>query len=124
MPWLDVPAGSRATERHALTLELRFSYSSGSIAYIGTGRTRDIGTGGVCFEFDQDLGGRSDLELRIALPSRLQQVCPLELVVRGPLLRKDAAVAVLRMDSYEVRTCGNPSFYPFADRGVTCDVSL
>lgn len=124
MPWAKVPADARATERHALALELRFSYSAGSIAYLGTGRTRNISDGGICFEFDQDPGKGSDLELSISLPSRLQSVCPLELVVRGPVLRRDAAVAVIRMDSYEVRTCGNPSFHQLADRGVTCDISL
>ena len=124
MPWPDIPGGLRATERYTQALELRFSYSCGNVTYLGTGRTRNLGAGGVCFEPDQDLKERSWLELRISWPSLLQRVCPLELVVRGPLLRKDADVAVLRMDSYEFQTCANPSFSPLVSRGVTCNVSM
>jgi hypothetical protein len=124
MPWFDVSEGLRTAERLALALDLRFSYSSGNVTYMGTGRTRNLSGGGVCFEFDQELRGKPDLELRIALPSRLQSVCDLELVVRGTLVRKHGDVAVLRTESYEVQTCGNRSFSQAANRGVTCNVCM
>jgi hypothetical protein len=83
-----------------------------------------VSGGGVCFEVDQDLQGKPELELRISLPSRLQNVCELELVVRGSLVRKHGGVAVLRTDSYELQTCGDQSFSQAANRGVTCNVCM
>jgi hypothetical protein len=120
----DVPAGFRATERQPLSMELRFSYQWENITYIGTGRTRDFNANAICFEFDQDLRPKHDMELRIQWPSMLNSVCPLELVIRGPLIRKTPDRAVLRMDSYEFQTHGDHSFSQSASCGVTCDVSL
>ena len=116
--------GLRASERHPLALELRFSYRSGNITYIGTGRTRDFNASAICFEVDQELGSKSDLELRIPWPSMLNSVCPLELVIRGPLLKRNASIAVLKMESYEFQTQGDHSFSQTASCGLTCDVSL
>lgn len=93
------------------------------MTYIGTGRTRDLGGESVCFETDQQILRKGDVELRIAWPVRLQDVCPLELVVRGTLVRTDEAVAVVRIRSYEFQTLGARSFSPLASCGVTCDLA-
>lgn len=116
--------GSRAADRQPLAMELRYSYRSGNITYVGTGRTRDFNANAICFETDQELTSQDELELRIPWPARLNSVCPLELVIRGPLLRKQAPIAVLRMDSYEFQTHGEQSFSQLASCGVTCDISL
>jgi hypothetical protein len=120
---LKVPADLRRTERHSLAMELQFSYRLGDVTYVGTGRTRDLGADTICFETDQEIRGNGELELRIPWPVRLQSICLLELVVRGPLVRKDGSVAVLRMKSYEFRTHGDRSFSYLASCGVTCDVA-
>lgn len=105
-------------------MELRFSYCSGGVTYVGTGRTRNLGGETVCFETDQSLRQKGDLELRIPWPFELQSVCPLELVVRGPLVRKNNGVAVIRIDNYEFQTHGDRSFSQLASCGVTCDLVM
>lgn len=124
MRGLEIPVDLRKVERQALAMELRFSYRLGNMTYVGTGRTRNFGGETVCFETDQFLRGRGELELRIPCTFRLQSVCHLELVVRGPLVRKDAKVAVMRMGSYEFQTHGDRSFSHVASCGVTCDLAL
>ncbi len=120
---LPVPADLRAIERHNLALELQYSYRLGNVTYLGTGRTRDLGGDVVSFETDQSLRGNGELELRIPWPFMLQSICPLELIVRGPLVRKDGDLAVLRMKNYEFRTHGDRSFSYAASCGVTCDLA-
>src|SRR5271170_7572438 len=124
MPLVDVPVNLRQWERREVAMELRFSYCSGGVTYVGTGRTRNLGGETVCFEADQNLRQNSDLELRIPWPFELQSVCPLELVVRGPLLRKNNDVAVIRIDNYEFQTHGDRSFSQLASCGVTCDLVM
>jgi hypothetical protein len=104
-------------------MELRFSWRSGEMIYIGTGRTKDLSETAVCFEIDQDVADTSNVEVRIPWPSRLQSICPLELVLRGPLVRKSAKVAVLQVQGYEFETRGEHSFNQFSSCGVTCNVA-
>lgn len=126
-PPQDIPLDLRSTQRQALIMELRFSYRLGGLTFTGTGRTRNLGNRMICFEVDQDLhelcGRRINLELRIPWPFRLQNVCPLELVVRGPLVRKQGSVAVLSMESYEFETHGDRSFSQSGSRGVNCNLA-
>jgi hypothetical protein len=104
-------------------VELRYSWRSGAVTYIGTGRTKELSAGSVCFETDQEVRGGTEVELRIAWPSRLQRICPLELVLRGPLVRKARNLAILRTVSYEFQTCGDRSFAQSGGCGITCDVA-
>jgi hypothetical protein len=102
--------GRRQRIRYQLHKELRFSYREGNSVFFGSGRTRDLGEGGIRFESDHEVPRNSEIELRISLPVRLQDVCSLELVVRGRVLRSDRHGYVLRVGSCEFRTCGNLSF--------------
>jgi hypothetical protein len=120
---LNVPAELRAIERHALAMELQYSYQFGGVNYVGTGRTRDLGGEIISFETDQSLRGAGELELRIPWPFMLHSICPLELVVKGSLVRKDPGVAVLRVKTYEFRTHGERSFSQLANCGITCDIA-
>jgi len=125
----DSPAGfedsseMRASGRMALSMELRFSYRRGGVTYLGTGRTRNLNGDSLCFETDQDFQSRSGIELCIPWPSPLQSVCPLELIVHGALVRRDAATAVIRMTDYRFQTCGERSFTQFSSRGITCNIA-
>lgn len=122
-PVFNLPEELRADQRFPLDMELRFSYRSGNVTYIGTGRIRNISSGAVCFEIDQEVRNRTEVELRIAWPSRLQRICPLELVVRGLLFRRGPNVAVVKMEGYEFQTHGESSFNPCSDSGLTCDIA-
>jgi len=113
----------RSSERHNLALELRFSYRFGGMTYVGTGRTRNLGGETVCFEVDQQILNKGEVELRIAWPFRLQDICPLELAIEGTLIRTDDHVAVIQIRRYEFQTLGERSFSPVASCGVTCDLA-
>jgi hypothetical protein len=118
----SVSAELRANQRFDANMELRYSYRSADLTYIGTGRTWNLSNSAVCFEIDQELKG-GDLEVRIAWPSRLQHVCALELVLRGRVVRKGPSFAVLQLDNYEFQTCGDRSFSSLNGRGVTCNIA-
>ena len=117
-----VPVEWRADQRFAVNMELRYSYRSANLTYIGTGRTWNLSNTAVCFEIDQEVSA-GDLEVRIAWPSRLQHICALELVLRGRIVRKGQKFAVLQLDNYEFQTCGDRSFSSLNDRGITCDIA-
>lgn len=93
------------------------------MTYVGTGRTRNLGGETVCFDVDQQIPKRGEVEVRIAWPFRLHDICPLELVVNGTIIRTDDNVAVIRIRRYEFQTLGERSFSPLVSSGVTCDLA-
>lgn len=122
MSGLNRQIESRGKTRFPLSMELRFSYRRDSVWHYGTGRTKNLTDEAVLFENDQHVPRGTELELRISWPLRLQSVCPLELVVRGSLIRKDQAGAVLRMKSCEFQTHGKQSFDQTPGLGGVCDM--
>jgi hypothetical protein len=118
-----VPAEFRADQRFSVNMELRYSYRSSDLTYIGTGRTSNLSNTAICFEIDQEVMAGGDIEVRIAWPSRLQHVCSLELVLRGRIVRKGPNFAVLQIASYEFQTFGDRSFNSLNSRGVTCNIA-
>jgi len=50
------------------------------------------------------------MEARIAWPFLLQNVCRLQLVVRGPVIRVGPRGTIMEIGSYEFQTCGERSF--------------
>jgi hypothetical protein len=100
----------RADRRYQYDMELRFSYKLGSETRFGSGQTRDLSRGAVCFTTENPPPDGTDVELRIAWPYLLQNVCPLELVVRGTAAVTSERGTVLIMSHYEFRTCGERSF--------------
>jgi len=103
-------------------MDLCYSYRRHGATWFGTGCTTDLSDEAVRFENEGKLPGGVEVELRIAWPFRLQSVCPLELVVRGPVVRSGAGGTVLKLKSYEFRTCGERSFDQAASRGTACNV--
>jgi hypothetical protein len=113
----------RLRTRYILGRELRFSYRKGSSMFLGSGRTKDLSNDGIRFETDHEVPRNSEIELRISWPVRLQDVCPLELVVRGPVLRTDNHGSVLKVQTCEFQTCGTQSFESAESHGrMTCSV--
>ena len=107
---LPVNSGRRRLKRYELQKELRFSFRQGNSVYYGSGRTKDLGNDRIRFEADQVVPRHSEIELRISWPVRLQDVCPLELVVRGNILRSDRHGCVVSVNNCEFQTCGDRSF--------------
>jgi hypothetical protein len=113
----DIIHGDRRGERrYPYELELEFSYRQGGAMQFGSGHTADLSRAAVRFLADNPPPDGVDVELRIAWPFLLQNVCPLEMVVRGAATTGDRGT-VLTIRSYEFRTCGQRSFVQAAYAG-------
>jgi hypothetical protein len=103
--------GDRRTERrYECQLELRFESRSRGASLLGHGVTADLSRGTLRFQTDSPPPIGHQTEVRIAWPFLLQNVCRLELVVRGPVIRTGARGTIMGISSYEFQTCGERSF--------------
>lgn len=119
----DVIHGDRRfNRRYDLELEMRFSYKDRGRECFGAGVTKDLSTGGIRFQTDCPPPDGAELEIRMAWPFLLQDVCPLELFLWGKTVRTDARGTVLLMSKYEFRTCGERSFVQAAGSSRTCNI--
>ena len=100
----------RGDRRYPYEMELQFSYTLAGANHFGSGLTVDLSRSGVLFRADDPPPGGVTVELRISWPYLLQNVCPLELVVRGTATRTTERGTVLALEHYEFRTCGQRSF--------------
>lgn len=111
MSYQDIIHGDRrANRRYEFPLTMRFSCLDRNTGEEGTGCTVDLSRGGIRFRTDTPPPEGSSVELRIAWPFLLQNVCPLELFIWGKVLRNDGEGTVVRMMRYEFRTVGARSF--------------
>ena len=78
---------------------------------IGHGTTEDLSRRCVRFRAEERVEAGEELVLRIAWPGLLQNVCPLELLVRGVVTRVTDRGTIVTIGSYEFRTCGARSFW-------------
>lgn len=100
----------RGERRYAYEMELQFSYTLNGLRHFGSGLTVDLSRGAVRFVADDPPPEGIEVELRIAWPYLLQNVCPLELMVRGKVQSVSDRGIVLSMARHEFRTCGQRSF--------------
>ena len=100
----------RGDRRYPYEMELQFSYTLAGAPQFGSGLTVDLSRGGVCFRAEDPPPDGVKVELCIAWPYLLQNVCPLELVVRGTTMSTSERGTVLALEHYEFRTCGQRSF--------------
>lgn len=112
----------RGNRRYQFELDMRFSYEDSGIQCLGAGLTEDLSRCGIRFHTDCPPPEGTEVEVRIAWAFLLQDVCPLELVMWGKILRTGANGTVLRMRNYEFRTCGERSFVQAAGRASTCSM--
>lgn len=102
----------RRNRRYSHVLPLRFHFTNaGGTVITGSGFTVDLSRGGICFETEEAPPSGAIVEAFIAWPFKLQNIAALELVVRGSVLRHTDLGVVLRLASYEFRTCGTNSFF-------------
>jgi hypothetical protein len=71
---------------------------------IGTGKTLNIGSGGVLFTTEDELPLGRTVELSVNWPARLDGTCPLKFVAVGRVVRTEAVIAAVRIERYEFRT--------------------
>ena len=111
----------RVDRRYPFQLPLQFNYRKCGAPVAGSGTTEDLSSGGIRFVADNPPPVGVEIELRLEWPFLLQNVCPLELLVWGKVLRSDPQGTVARMSGYEFRTRGARSFDQAAATAATCD---
>ena len=105
-------AGDRRTcPRYRYESEVRFEQQSTDGARrVGHGITADFSRRCLRFRPEEKLLPGAELVLRMAWPELLQNICSLEMLVRGVVTRVTDRGAILSIASYELQTCGSRSF--------------
>ena|SRR5579863_1829785 len=97
----------RGTSRFPLREEVTYRVLNGRAMKIsGTGRTLNIGSGGILFSTVEKLPIGRTVELCVNWPARLGGTCPLKFVAVGRVVRADPDKAVVRIERYEFKTRG------------------
>ena len=101
----------RGARRYRCRVDLRFERqgSDGAVC-LGHGMAEDVSRGGLRFLAEEPLEVGAEVTTRIAWPVLLQNVCNLELVLKGLVTRVTERGTILQIRSYEFRTCGSRSF--------------
>jgi len=97
-------AERRGTSRFPLTEELRYKMLQGKTVTTGTGKTLNIGSGGVLFTTEERLPIGRLIEIAVNWPARLDGTCPLKFVATGRIIRSEDTQAAVRIERYEFRT--------------------
>ena len=114
----------RVNRRYDVELDLRFHYTTEEGALrSGCGVAIELSRGGILFLTDDPPAAGTDVEAHIAWPFLLQDTCLLELVVRGSISSVGDRGTVMRLRSYEFRTCGERSFFETAQHSGTWRVA-
>ncbi len=97
----------RSHQRYPIHFELDYKLiRRGRVEKQGSGRTLNIGSGGVLLETEGALPSGSAIELVIHWPFLLEGVCPLKLVMRGRIVRSDGLGVAVQTKHHEFRTAG------------------
>jgi len=103
-----VMSEQRSHQRYPIELEVEYRLlAKGHSELLGSGKTRNISSGGVLFE---TLGLRPDtgsIELMLSWPFLLEGVCPLKLVMKGRIVRSDVRGIAIQSNFHEFRTAGS-----------------
>src|SRR5215471_5179150 len=95
----------RTKFRFPIERELRYKMAEqGVVIATGSGKTSNMGSGGVAFTADQDLTAGALVELSVSWPALLNNQCPMRLIVFGRVLRCTGTKTVCTIDKYEFRT--------------------
>ena len=97
----------RSFHRYPIELEVEYRLlGKGRKEFCGSGKTRNISSGGVLFEA---LGAPATgaIELMLNWPFLLEGVCPLRLVMRGRIVRSDGYSVAIQANYHEFRTAGS-----------------
>lgn len=97
-------AERRGTSRFPLREEVRYKMLHGKVVTMGSGKTLNIGSGGVLFTTEQRLPIGRLVELSVNWPARLDGTCPLKFVATGRVIRAEEDRAAVRIERYEFRT--------------------
>lgn len=97
----------RGTSRFPLREEVTYRVvNARALKISGTGKTLNIGSGGILFSTEERLPMGRTVELSVSWPARLGGTCPLKFVAVGRVVRSDPDKAVVRIERYEFKTRG------------------
>jgi hypothetical protein len=82
---------------------VRYSLKSGTH---GEGEICNIGSAGLLFQSAEQFIVNSSIEVAVAWPYQLNGYCPLQLRVRGRVVRSDRFGTAIAIEKYEFRTAG------------------
>lgn len=103
-------ADQRLHRRYPIALEIEYRLlSKGRVQRFGSGRTVNVSSGGVFFESPDPLPAAGSIELVMNWPFLLEGVCPLKLIMRGRIVRKDGTRVAVQARHHEFRTAGAPA---------------
>ncbi len=95
----------RLHTRYPIRLDLQYKLlNQGVVNRTGSGRTLNMGTGGIFFESKRPLPHDDEIDLEMTWPVLLDGVCPLKLIVHGRIVRSDNKGTAVRVRSYDFRT--------------------
>jgi hypothetical protein len=95
----------RATSRFPFTEEVRYRVLNSRTGIIaGSGKTLNMGSGGILFTTEQTLPLGRTVEVAVNWPARLDGTCPLQFVGIGRVVRAELNRAAVQIDRYEFKT--------------------
>jgi hypothetical protein len=101
-------AERRGTIRFPLCEEVKYRVlQTNALDTGGSGRTLNIGSGGILFTTEERLPMGRLVELSVNWPARLDGTCPLKFVAVGRVVRSYSDKAAVRIERYEFRTRGS-----------------
>src|ERR1035441_1293193 len=105
MEVMELENERRSRFRFAFERDVRYKVAEdGVVVAIGSGKTIDIGSGGVAFATELPLIPGGFVELSISWPVLLEETLPMRFIVFGRLLRCAGRKAVCTIKKYEFRT--------------------
>jgi hypothetical protein len=97
----------RVDKRYEIQLDVRWKLVRRQrVLESGAGYTVDLSSGGILFEAGRQLPAGFRVELAVSWPIMLRSVSPLQLVVRGKIMRSQDGRTAIRMQQHEFRTAG------------------
>jgi hypothetical protein len=101
----------RLKKRFPLEQEVRYKMLYGQrIAETGAGKTTNISSGGIWMTTESMLTTGMPVELSMSWPVRLNDTCPMKLMIYGCVVRSNQRGAAIAIERYEFRTQGSRAF--------------
>src|SRR5579871_1160158 len=98
----------RGKRRFQIEQNCRYKLLYGSrVTETGIGKTLNISSSGLWFIAEGVLGPGLPVEISMTWPARLNDVCPMKLMIYGCVVRSDASGTALAIERYEFRTQGS-----------------
>ena len=109
----------RVKRRFRIEQAMKYKLLYGSrAAQAGTGTTVNISSSGLWFKADAVLGTGLPVEISMSWPARLNDVCPMKLMIYGCVVRSDQEGSALAIERYEFRTQGTAPVPLYQEAGI------